>query len=761
MDSTADWVRPLTDITAEDADVFGGKAARLAQLAQLGYRTPSGFAIGIEAYKTFVDATSVGARLRVELGRKDLAGMRWEELWDTGLRIRNAFLHQAIPDTIALPIVAAFERWTDGRAVAVRSSGPLEDSASRSFAGLHESYINITDREALLDAVRLVWASLWSDAALLYKKELGLDPAQSRMAVVVQTMVTESVSGVAFGRDPRARGDETSIIEAVPGLCSALVDGEVDPDRWVIERRSGNVVEHRRGERNKDASALLDSADLAALQAALSSIETSLDFAPDLEWTGRKQRLFLLQARPITTGVSADDNGRAWYLTLRPSDRRLSDLRDRVVGVLIPALSDEGARFAAEHTEDLEDSVLANAIQARSQSLERWREVYARDFIPFAHGVRRFGTFYNDIVRPEDPHEFVLLLRGQQIIAAQRNETLRRLALEIAQDTALRQVLIDSIAATREAGAFSSTELQSALADVPGGSEFLDKLQSLEAEYMDVVFAGERLSKRHDLLIDLIIKQARLPHDKMNAQADQSQRLLELERKFLSAAADKKQAADLLATGRVSWQLRDDDNLLLGRIESQLLRAIEEGLRRLAVRDRCAEDVAASSGVAPQVVEALRNPEASRIEHQQKETDGESPHDSPMHSGRGRQLIGQPAAPGLASGRAVCIAKADDLRAFEPGDVLICDAIQPNMTHLVPLASAIVERRGGMLIHGAIIARELGIPCVNGIAAATERIPTGTLVTVDGHLGIVSLGPPDFSMELADACTDGERPPVR
>jgi pyruvate,water dikinase len=71
------------------------------------------------------------------------------------------------------------------------------------------------------------------------------------------------------------------------------------------------------------------------------------------------------------------------------------------------------------------------------------------------------------------------------------------------------------------------------------------------------------------------------------------------------------------------------------------------------------------------------------------------------------------------------------------------------MTHLVPLASAIVERRGGMLIHGAIIARELGIPCVNGISRATEILHDGDLVTVDGHLGIVTVGAAEFELEQA------------
>jgi pyruvate,water dikinase len=113
-----------------------------------------------------------------------------------------------------------------------------------------------------------------------------------------------------------------------------------------------------------------------------------------------------------------------------------------------------------------------------------------------------------------------------------------------------------------------------------------------------------------------------------------------------------------------------------------------------------------------------------------------------------RQLVGQPAAPGLASGRVQKVRDARDLGRFRAGSVLVCDAIQPTMTHLVPLASAIVERRGGMLIHGAIIARELGIPCVNGIPHAVELLAEGAAVTVDGYLGIVTVGAPEFDLEL-------------
>jgi pyruvate,water dikinase len=107
---------------------------------------------------------------------------------------------------------------------------------------------------------------------------------------------------------------------------------------------------------------------------------------------------------------------------------------------------------------------------------------------------------------------------------------------------------------------------------------------------------------------------------------------------------------------------------------------------------------------------------------------------------KARQLTGQPSGPGIAKGRARVIQHHNDLVDFKSGEILVCDAVDPNMTFVVPLAAAVVERRGGMLIHGAIIAREYGLPCITGVPGATTLIRTGDDVTVDGYLGIVTIG---------------------
>lgn len=203
----------------------------------------------------------------------------------------------------------------------------------------------------------------------------------------------------------------------------------------------------------------------------------------------------------------------------------------------------------------------------------------------------------------------------------------------------------------------------------------------------------------------------------------------------------RAEALRCLETARLAWRLRDDDNLLLGRIESQLLRALREAERRLRQAGRLSGSPARAVHAA-RVAETLQEAGAPDLDLRPQVEAPASP-----ASARPRQLVGQPASPGMASGRARVVAGPADLQAFEPGEVLVCDAIQPQITHLVPLACAVVERRGGMLIHGAIIARELGLPSVNGVAQVTQLVQTGDLLVVDGHLGVLTIGETELFLE--------------
>ena len=246
-------------------------------------------------------------------------------------------LRAKMPETISAEIRRVVAEM-GSRAYAVRSSALGEDSAGVSFAGLHESVVGVMGEQGVIEAVRQVWASLWSDAALLYRRELSLDPTRSRMAVLVQEVIVEDRSGVAFGRDPRNLETDCAIIEAVPGQCALLVDGAVDPDRWILRRDSGELVQWRPGIRDEAESApLLKMEDLGRVLDLLGCVEKLFGWPPDVEWTGRSSRLTLLQARPITTADTKDDDKRSWYLSLRPGKKRLETLAKLVSEELIPS----------------------------------------------------------------------------------------------------------------------------------------------------------------------------------------------------------------------------------------------------------------------------------------------------------------------------------------------------------------------------------------------------------------------------------------
>lgn len=758
MDTSEKWVVSIPAAGRLDTRIIGGKARKLAQLHDAGFRIPRGFCITVAAYQHFLDENRLFETIRMELGRKPFDAMRYEEIWDAALRIRSAFLSAPLPPVLVQAIA-------DQRAalpsvpLAVRSSSPGEDTAEASFAGLHESVIDVIGPSALLNAVRVVWASLWSDAALLYQRELALDPLHSRMAVVVQEMIEASCSGVAFGRDPRHPADETAVIEAVPGKCRNLVDGTLDPDRWLIHRLTGEIVEWHPGERDepvtKPALPLLAQNDLAILFQTLQRAENRFGWPPDMEWTDTGENLTVLQVRPISTvqkSTEASDK-RSWYLSLRPRHGHLKKLADRVSRELIPALEQEGERFESQTLTFCDDQQLARAIEERNTALEKWKKIYWDAFIPFAHGVRQLGIYYNDAVQPEDPYEFVDLLRGESMLAGERNQRLIEIAETMAADEALYRQLAAVVAETEKSGTPLPDwpELSSMLEGLDGKHDLATMFESLLHQHMNVVFNSVRLDDHPELLFKTAFEMARRikQHPEQHFGRTTGRNAAQLEKKLLDAVGTARhhEAREMLMLGRLSWRLRDDDNILIGRLENQLLRSLQLAAERLQKAGRLQAPPVINENAAPVLAMALRQPELRFVK---------LPESPKAHAHRTfrtaqtqpRQLTGQPGSPGIVSGKVKKIIDIDDFSRFREGRILVCDAVQPSMTHLVPLAGAIVERRGGMLIHSAIIARELGIPCVNGIEHVVEWLHDDDWVTVDGYLGILTIGPPEFHLEL-------------
>ena len=575
--------------------------------------------------------------------------MRWEEIWDAALRIRSAFLVSPIPDSVTQALLDAWDLVGKTKTFVVRSSAPKEDSSKASFAGLHESYVGILGKEKLLDAIRLVWASLWSDAALLYQHELGLDPGNSTMAVLVQELHQEDVSGVAFGCDPAKPKEDKIIIEAVPGLCRDLVDGALDPDRWIMQKTTGNIIETRKSTESANQIApLLDTSDLLNIYHILQNLEKIFQWIPDMEWTGKKKQFTLLQARPITTASTNSDDEKAWYLSLRPGEKRLEKLARKVTDKLIPKLKKQGHQLAAEDLSIQSDQQLAKNILARKEILDKWNNIYRDDFIPFAHGVRRLAMYYNDAVRPTDPYEFTGLLKGQKMISLKRNQKLVLLADFVRKNSMYKE--LKRISGNIEKSGKIKENLQM-LTSFPEGDWFYKEFMQMLENFMDTTYGDIRLEEHPEFLIKTILELS-LSQKKSKSPLPVEEHSFEntLEIRLLEAVGKERHAEALkvIEIGRLSWKLRDDDNLLIGKIESQLIRAIIEGADRLHTSARLKEIRKYGKNAALPIAHALQNPNGPTviIPHETIEASNHKKSNKKnKKKSSPRQLVGQPAAP--------------------------------------------------------------------------------------------------------------------
>jgi pyruvate, water dikinase len=281
--------RPLDELRAADAPLFGGKSASLGELIASGIPVPPGFAVSADAYRR--DAPLPDG-LRAELEQ------RYAELGSPP--------------------------------VAVRSSALGEDSAEASFAGQQETYLWVRGADAVCDAVRDCWASLFSREAVSYRARMGR-PGEPAMGVTVQRMVDAEVSGVLFTCNPMSGDPSTVAVNASWGLGLAVVGGEVTPDEYRVSKVTGEVLHRTVGPKQveylpdpagggtvqaqvpaeRQEEPCLDEEQLSLLVDLARRIERHFGSHQDIEWAIARvgdlpESLFVLQSRPVTTSPPKD-----------------------------------------------------------------------------------------------------------------------------------------------------------------------------------------------------------------------------------------------------------------------------------------------------------------------------------------------------------------------------------------------------------------------------------------------------------------------
>lgn len=331
------------DREAAGRSIVGGKGASLGHLAALGAPVPRASALTTRAYLAFAASAGLPAHA---------IGLTPSALADLRERIHTA----PLPPAVAAAIRAAWHGLVGGPdiALAVRSSAPAEDGASRSFAGLHDTVLDVRTPDGLDAAVRRCWASLWSDRAVAYRRAAGLATERASIAVVIQRLVPVDVAFVAFTADPVSGDRDRVVITASWGLGESIVSGLVAPDHivvgpdteileYTIGRKTVMVVsggEPAVGARPVPVPRLLQEtpvlthAQAARIAGMARALADRLGYPADLEGGLTGGDVHLFQARPITTLATTPPAAPA---PARPPSGRAT--RDRHPSTLLPLTS--------------------------------------------------------------------------------------------------------------------------------------------------------------------------------------------------------------------------------------------------------------------------------------------------------------------------------------------------------------------------------------------------------------------------------------
>jgi pyruvate,water dikinase len=311
------YVLGLQEADETQIALVGGKGAHLGELSRIeGIRVPPGFCVTTDAFRRIMaEAPSIDDRLDrlSRLNPDDREAIRM-----LSAEIRGFLEGIAIPADVAAAITLALAGLGEQAAYAVRSSATAEDSPMASFAGQHDTYLNIVGPAAVIQNVSRVWASLFTERAVTYRLRNGFDHRKVQMAVVVQQMVFPHAAGILFTADPVTSNRQVASVEAGFGLGEALVSGLVNADvykvrddevvaRAVAKKRlalhaapAGGTQEQTIDAERQEQPALTDAQAVRLVQLGR-RVEARFGRPQDVEWCLVDDGFVIVQSRPITT----------------------------------------------------------------------------------------------------------------------------------------------------------------------------------------------------------------------------------------------------------------------------------------------------------------------------------------------------------------------------------------------------------------------------------------------------------------------------
>ncbi|MBI3972382.1 MAG: phosphoenolpyruvate synthase [Chloroflexi bacterium] len=316
-----EYVQWFNQLDRRSAAIAGGKGANLGEMAQAGLPVLPGFVVTVQAYERFIQAAKIEPEIRRILANVDVED-------PTGLSVTAEELQRLIeqapmPDDVRTEVAVAYRQLVkvgeeDTEFVAVRSSATVEDAATASFAGMFRSFLNVHGTDAVLQGIRACWASLFTPRAIAYSARQRLLFDQ-HIAVIVQQMVNAEKSGVLFTVDPATGNPNHIVVEAAWGLGELVVQGDVRPDRYIVDKRGLRIVERVVSRKDfalirtpegangrialddiKANERVLSDDEVRALAELAVRDENHYRAPQDAEWAIAGGKVYFVQTRPVT-----------------------------------------------------------------------------------------------------------------------------------------------------------------------------------------------------------------------------------------------------------------------------------------------------------------------------------------------------------------------------------------------------------------------------------------------------------------------------
>ena len=310
----------FNEIDKHDISQVGGKGANLGEMTKAGFPVPFGFAVTVASYDIFLEENNLRSEIRDIL--KGLDRNNAEDLMRASQRIERRILNRKVPESVAFDVIKSYIKLSGGfkkALVAVRSSATAEDLPGASFAGQQATLLNIKGEASLLEAIKECWASLFTARAIFYRGENKISEDKVGISVIIQKMIQSEVSGVMFSIDPVTNDKERIIIESVWGLGELIVQGSVLPDSYAVQKGTYSILSKlisdqnvqliRKGQKTleqKVPKSWLDrqkitNEEIIALAKLAQKLQEHYYFPQDIEWAKEKNKLYIVQTRPITT----------------------------------------------------------------------------------------------------------------------------------------------------------------------------------------------------------------------------------------------------------------------------------------------------------------------------------------------------------------------------------------------------------------------------------------------------------------------------